>query len=109
MMTRLSDRVAVRRRSGGGEVRSMKDQLRKAIPAIVTTVVVLVAAMLALALSASPASAYTQWEHDGATGCASCHSTPERPTDAACTNCHAGFQSYPGMTCWSCHAHGEDT
>ena len=87
----------------------MKDQLRKAIPVIATVVVVLAAGMLALALSASPASAYTQWQHNGATGCAACHSTPERPTDAACTSCHAGFQSYPGMTCWSCHAPGQDT
>ena len=60
-----------------------------------------------LALTAAPASAYTQWEHDGAT-CGVCHAQGT-PTDATCQACHSGFQSYPGMTCWSCHAPGLDT
>jgi hypothetical protein len=87
----------------------VKDQLRRTIPVIVVAVVVLAAGMLALALSASPAAAFSQWQHDGAIGCESCHNTAEQLTDATCTNCHAGFQSYPGSTCWSCHAPGQDT
>jgi hypothetical protein len=63
---------------------------------------------LALALGASPASAFTEWEHDGAVGCQSCHSQGA-PTDATCTGCHPGFASYPDMTCWSCHYPGQDT
>jgi hypothetical protein len=71
-------------------------------------VAVLSAVGLALAFSASPASAFSQWQHDGAIGCESCHS-PSTPTDASCTGCHPGFVSYPDMTCWSCHAPGQDT
>lgn len=71
--------------------------------------VVLAAAVLALALGARPASALSQWQHDGATTCSSCHSGGT-PTDATCTDtCHRGFKAYPGMTCWSCHEPGADT
>jgi len=70
-------------------------------------VVLLTATVLALALAAAPASAYTNWQHDGALGCV-CHEQGT-PTDATCVTCHPGFQSYPGMTCWSCHAPGQDT
>ncbi len=78
--------------------------------AIVTAAVValLAAAVVALALTAAPASAFSQWQHDGAIGCASCHSQGT-PTDATCQNCHTGFQSYPGDTCWTCHYPGQDT
>lgn len=72
------------------------------------TVAVLSAAVLALALTAPPASAFSQWQHDGAIGCESCHSQGT-PTDASCTGCHPGFVSYPGETCWSCHYPGQDT
>jgi hypothetical protein len=64
------------------------------------------AVVLALALSAPPAAAYSQWAHNGATGCA-CHSNGT-PTDATCAACHTGFRSYPGETCWSCHYPGQD-
>ncbi len=70
-------------------------------------VALLAAIVLALALSASPAAAFSQWAHDGATGC-SCHDTGT-PTDATCVACHSGFKSYPNQTCWSCHAPGQDT
>ncbi len=85
----------------------MKGQLRRAVPAVAVTVALLAAVVLALALSAPPASAYSEWAHDGALGC-SCHDLGT-PTDATCTACHGGFQSYPGLTCWSCHAPGQDT
>jgi len=76
--------------------------------AIVTAAAVaLLAIVLAIALSAAPASAYTNWQHGGAGGCL-CHGQGT-PTDATCVTCHSGFQSYPGMTCWSCHAPGQDT
>ena len=71
-------------------------------------VTLLAAAVLALALSAAPAGAFSQWQHDGAMGCDSCHSGGT-PTDAACTSCHPGFISYPDDTCWTCHAPGQDT
>ncbi len=71
-------------------------------------VVLLAAVVVALAFTASPASAFSNWQHDGAIGCESCHSQGT-PTDAVCTGCHAGFQAYPGDTCWSCHAPGQDT
>jgi hypothetical protein len=70
-------------------------------------VALLSAAVLALALTASPASAFTSWQHDGAMGCV-CHDQGT-PTDATCAGCHEGFQSYPGETCWSCHYPGQDT
>jgi hypothetical protein len=62
---------------------------------------------LALAFTASPASAFGNWAHDGATGCV-CHAQGT-PTDATCSSCHSGFQSYPGDTCWTCHEPGMDT
>lgn len=77
-----------------------------AVAAVVATL--LAAVVLALAFTASSASAFGNWEHDGAIGCAACHSQGT-PTDATCTGCHPGFQSYPGETCWSCHAPGMDT
>ena len=87
--------------------------------AAVTAVVVamLAAVVVALAFAAPPASAFTDWEHDGAMGC-SCHSDGT-PTDAACQKCHTtnpadpadttDFESFPGDTCWSCHYPGQDT
>jgi hypothetical protein len=71
-------------------------------------VVLLVAVVLALAFNASPASAFSNWQHDGASTCASCHSQGT-PTNATCTGCHAGFQAFPDDTCWNCHAPGQDT
>jgi len=72
-------------------------------------VLLLAASVLALAFTAAPASAFGQWEHDGALGC-SCHTIAGgTPTDATCITCHTGFQSYPGDTCWTCHAPGQDT
>jgi hypothetical protein len=71
--------------------------------------VVLAAAVLALALGARPASAFSQWQHDGATTCTACH-TGGTPANASCTDwCHADFKAYPDMNCWSCHAPGADT
>jgi hypothetical protein len=81
--------------------------VRRWAVSIAVTVALLSAVLLALVLTASPASAFTSWAHDGATGCA-CH-LQGTPTDASCQPCHSGFQSYPGMTCWSCHAPGQDT
>ncbi len=70
-------------------------------------VMLLAAVLLALALSASPASAFTEWRHNGAAGCV-CHNSGT-PTDASCVTCHADFKSYPDETCWSCHYPGQDT
>lgn len=70
--------------------------------------VLLAAVVLALAFTASPASAFSAWQHDGAIGCDACHGQGT-PTDATCQNCHTGFKSFPGETCWSCHAPGQDT
>ena len=70
-------------------------------------VVLLTAGVLALALTATPASAFQNWAHDGAMGC-SCHDQGQ-PTNATCEACHTGFQSYPDKQCWSCHAPGQDT
>jgi hypothetical protein len=70
-------------------------------------VTLLAASVLALALAASPAGAFDQWQHDGATGCV-CHDDG-KPTDATCTSCHPGFVSYPDDTCWTCHYPGQDT
>lgn len=79
---------------------------------VATVTIVLLVALLgaaaALALSAAPALAFDQWQHDGASTCASCHGAGS-PTDAACTTCHFRFTSFPGDTCWSCHAPGTDT
>jgi hypothetical protein len=77
-------------------------------PVVAAFVGVVLAAAMALAFAASPASAFSEWRHDGATTCSACH-TSAGTSDATCTGCHAGFRSYPGMTCWSCHAPGEDT
>jgi hypothetical protein len=71
-------------------------------------VVLLATVVLALAFSASPASAFSSWQHDGAMGCESCHSQGT-PTNATCTGCHSGFQAFPDDTCWTCHAPGQDT
>jgi hypothetical protein len=71
-------------------------------------VAVFAAAALVSVFAAAPAAAFTQWEHDGAVGCAACHSEGP-PTNESCTNCHTDFESYPDMTCWSCHAPGQDT
>ncbi|HET6475211.1 MAG TPA: hypothetical protein VFH93_03930 [Thermoleophilia bacterium] len=73
----------------------------------VTVVTLFAAVMLALVLSAPPASALPAWQHDGAIGC-SCHDSGT-PTDATCVTCHPGFVSYPDETCWSCHYPGQDT
>jgi hypothetical protein len=70
-------------------------------------VALLVTVVLALATAPPPASAFSQWQHDGATGCL-CHNKGT-PTDASCTLCHVDFKSFPGQTCWSCHYPGQDT
>ncbi len=81
--------------------------VRRLATVTAVAVALLSAVVLALAFTASPASAFTSWAHDGATGCV-CHDLGT-PTDATCQACHSGFQSYPGETCWSCHAPGQDT
>jgi hypothetical protein len=63
---------------------------------------------LVATLGAEPAGAFDAWQHDGATGCVSCHANGA-PTNATCTACHAGFVSVPGNTCWSCHVPGQAT
>lgn len=85
----------------------MRSQFRRALSAAAPALVGLAVVMCALALSAAPAGAFSQWAHDGATGC-SCHENG-KPTDAACTTCHPGFVSYPDDTCWTCHYPGQDT
>jgi hypothetical protein len=82
--------------------------MRRLATTAVVVVVLLAAVAFALAFTASPASAFSEWQHDGATGCSPCHGQGA-PTDATCTACHAGFQSYPGDTCWTCHEPGMDT
>jgi hypothetical protein len=77
------------------------------MPAAALLALLLGAAVLALALSASPAAAFSQWQHDGATGCV-CHDSGT-PTDASCVGCHSGFKSFPGESCWTCHYPGQDT
>ncbi len=76
------------------------------VAAIAATLIA--ATAFALAWSASPAAAYSTWQHDGAMGCVVCHGDGT-PTDATCVTCHAGFESYPDETCWSCHYPGQDT
>ena len=82
--------------------------LRRWAALAAVAVALLSAVGLALALTASPASAFSEWQHDGAVGCQSCHGQGT-PTDASCTGCHPGFESYPDTTCWSCHYPGQDT
>jgi hypothetical protein len=74
---------------------------------VAPALVLLAAVMLAVALSASPARAFSSWQHNGATGCV-CHGAGT-PTDASCVSCHTGFKSYPAQTCWACHYPGQDT
>ena len=93
--------------AGPGKGVSVRSVRRWAAVAAVA-VVLLASVVLALAFSASPASAFSNWQHDGAMGCESCH-RQGTPTDASCTGCHAGFQAYPNDTCWTCHAPGQDT
>lgn len=81
--------------------------LRRWATVAVAALVVLAAVAATLAFTASPASAYGNWAHDGATGCV-CHNQGT-PTDASCSSCHAGFTSYPGDSCWTCHEPGTDT
>jgi hypothetical protein len=75
--------------------------------AVIVAALALLGVTASAVLQTSPASAYDQWEHDGATGCV-CHAQGT-PTDASCTSCHAGFKSIKGYTCWSCHYPGQDT
>lgn len=83
----------------------MSGQHQRAVALALAVAALLVAAVLAIA--PAPADAYSQWAHDGATGCV-CHANGS-PTDATCTACHGAFKSFPGETCWSCHAPGQDT
>jgi len=85
----------------------VRSRFRGALPGTAAVVVALAVVVCALALSAAPAGAFSEWQHDGAAGC-SCHDNGT-PTDAACTSCHAGFVSYPDATCWTCHYPGQDT
>ncbi|HEY5386700.1 MAG TPA: hypothetical protein VIL79_02245 [Thermoleophilia bacterium] len=85
----------------------MAGRLRHTILIVAVIVVLCAAAAVALACVAAPARAFSDWAHDGATGCV-CHDTGT-PTDATCTACHAGFVSVPDKTCWSCHYPGQDT
>jgi hypothetical protein len=55
--------------------------------AIVVSVAILAAMTAAFALAAAPAHAFSQWQHNGATGCV-CHDAGS-PTDASC--------HYPGQ------------
>ena len=83
--------------------------VRRVATLTAVAVALLSAVVLALALTASPASAFTNWQHNGTAGCV-CHAQGT-PTDASCTRsmCHAGFQSFPDETCWSCHEPGKPT
>lgn len=85
----------------------MNVKARRTVSAPAAAAGVFAAVVLAVAILASPASAFRPWAHNGATGCV-CHEQGT-PTDATCVTCHKGFQSYPDMTCWSCHKPGEDT
>jgi len=96
--------LPLRRR--GGEI--VKGQRHHAVLAVAVLVFVCAAALLAVALAAPPARAFSAWQHDGAVGCV-CHNSGT-PTDATCTACHTGgFKSVPGNVCWSCHYPGQDT
>lgn len=93
---------------GGREVRAMAVSHRRILTILALLLLACAGAALALALTAAPASAFTSWQHDGATHCTSCHwGMPV--TDTQCVGCHTGFKSVPGNTCWTCHAPGEDT
>lgn len=81
--------------------------MRRWATAAAVAVALVAAVVLALAFTASPASAFSDWAHNGATGCV-CHAQGT-PTDATCSACHSGFKSYPGDTCWTCHKPGMDT
>jgi hypothetical protein len=80
---------------------------RWAAVAVLATALALVGVTASAAFHVTPAAAFEEWEHDGATGCL-CH-LQGKPTDASCTACHAGFKSLKGYTCWSCHYPGQDT
>ncbi len=64
--------------------------------------------LVALAFTATPAQAFSEWQHAGATTCTACHKE-SGTSDETCTVCHRDFRSYPGKNCWSCHVPGEDT
>jgi len=83
--------------------------LRLWATAAAVAVALVAAVVLALAFTASPASAYGTWAHDGAPGC-SCH-VQGTPTSATCAavGCHAGYEPYPDQECWSCHEPGKST
>ena len=61
-----------------GEVGAVRSQFRRALSAAAPALVGLAVVMCALALSAAPAGAFGQWQHDGATGC-SVTTTASRP------------------------------
>jgi hypothetical protein len=93
--------------SGMGKGVSVRGMRRWVAIAMVAAALALVGVAASAVLLTTPAHAYDQWQHDGATGCV-CHEQGA-PTDASCTSCHAGFKSIKGYTCWSCHAPGQDT
>ena len=82
--------------------------LRRWAALAAVAVALLSAVGLALALTASPASAFTEWQHDGATGCSPVTARARRPTPPAPAATPAS-RAIPDMTCWSCHAPGQDT
>ena len=95
------------------------ESARRWASVIAVAVVALAAVTLALAFTASPASAFGTFDHEPVFAtmspapqpfdCSACHNPPAVPTDTACTGCHSGFKSFPGMDCWSCHEPGVST
>jgi hypothetical protein len=62
-------------------------------------------------IAAQQALAYSTYQHDTATSCASCHpggDTSVKPTNANCIGCHANYVTLAsGKTCWTCHTPGQ--
>ena len=61
----MGESGTARRRHGGGEVSAVKKRLRSVAP-VAAIVGVAIAAAVAFAIGATPASAFSQWQHDGA-------------------------------------------
>ena len=82
--------------------------LRLWATAAAVAVALVAAVVLALAFTASPASAYGNWAHDGAMGC-----VVPRPGHAdrrhAAPAATPASRATPDDTCWSCHEPGMDT
>ncbi|HMK91793.1 MAG TPA: hypothetical protein VK576_02230, partial [Thermoleophilia bacterium] len=87
--------------------RTIKHRLSRGWPA--RAVVLAVAVLAVTAIAAGPAFAQSDYVHNTATSCGSCHpggDTGVTPTNAACAACHTGFAARSGDTCWKCHKPG---